>query len=175
MKNKITGTIRSMKHTWMLWQKVKVCRHILCIIILVSSLGICKQDVNFEGFKAFFNLYLDAEAPDELCRHLFLSFVKRPSALLLPAPSTSPIPIPTSHTFPDGKAIQVRWIFFHPNFGLPLNMLKFNIIICEWDWLNSQNYADKINELLLHQIYEMNWFPRNIPTFLVVGCPWVIL
>jgi len=59
------------------------------------------QDVDYEGFKAFFNLYLEQEAPDELCRHLFLSFVKRPPAL----PESSPLS--PSSTFPDGKAIQV--------------------------------------------------------------------
>ncbi|CAL8129646.1 unnamed protein product [Orchesella dallaii] len=57
-------------------------------------------DVDFEGFKAFFNLYLEQEAPDELCRHLFLSFVKRPPAL----PDSAPLS--PSSTFPDGKAIQ---------------------------------------------------------------------
>ncbi|ODM94692.1 Diacylglycerol kinase beta [Orchesella cincta] len=57
-------------------------------------------EVDFEGFKAFFNLYLEQEAPDELCRHLFLSFVKRPPAL----PDSSPLS--PSSTFPDGKAIQ---------------------------------------------------------------------
>lgn len=41
--------------------------------------------------------YLDVEVPEELCRHLFLSFVRRPN--LPPQPSSAP----TSYTFPFSK------------------------------------------------------------------------
>ena len=36
-----------------------------------------KQDIDYDGFKLFMNTYLETEIPEELCRHLFLSFVKR--------------------------------------------------------------------------------------------------
>ncbi|KAK8386847.1 hypothetical protein O3P69_017939 [Scylla paramamosain] len=35
-------------------------------------------DIDYEGFRQFMNIYLEVEMPEELCRHLFLSFVKRP-------------------------------------------------------------------------------------------------
>jgi Diacylglycerol kinase N-terminus len=35
------------------------------------------QDIDYEGFKLFMETYLEVEMQDELCRRLFLSFVKR--------------------------------------------------------------------------------------------------
>ncbi|XP_071438737.1 diacylglycerol kinase beta [Hetaerina americana] len=35
-------------------------------------------DVDFEGFRAFMDAYLEVEVPEDLVRHMFLSFVKRP-------------------------------------------------------------------------------------------------
>jgi len=60
------------------------------------------QDIDYEGFKLFVDTYLEVDIPDELCRHLFLSFLKRPSA----RPPGSPLP--TSNSVPqDGRAIKV--------------------------------------------------------------------
>jgi len=39
----------------------------------------CFQDIDYEGFRKFLNSYLEIETPDELCRHLFLSFVRKGS------------------------------------------------------------------------------------------------
>ena len=39
------------------------------------------QTIDYDGFRRFMYIYLDsADMPDELYRHLFLSFIKRPSA-----------------------------------------------------------------------------------------------
>lgn len=35
------------------------------------------QEIDYEGFRKFLNSYLEIDTPDELCRHLFLSFVKK--------------------------------------------------------------------------------------------------
>ncbi|XP_021369580.1 diacylglycerol kinase beta-like isoform X3 [Mizuhopecten yessoensis] len=35
--------------------------------------------IGYEGFSLFMETYLDAEVPEELCKHLFLSFMKKPS------------------------------------------------------------------------------------------------
>ncbi|ROT84294.1 putative diacylglycerol kinase 1 [Penaeus vannamei] len=35
-------------------------------------------DIDYEGFRQFMDTYLEVDTPEELCRHLFLSFVKRP-------------------------------------------------------------------------------------------------
>ncbi|XP_075218062.1 diacyl glycerol kinase 1 [Lycorma delicatula] len=34
-------------------------------------------EIDYEGFKQFMDSYLEVSAPDELCRHLFLSFIKK--------------------------------------------------------------------------------------------------
>ncbi|XP_020286623.1 diacylglycerol kinase 1 isoform X2 [Pseudomyrmex gracilis] len=36
-------------------------------------------DIDYEGFRKFLNSYLEINTPDELCRHLFLSFVRKNS------------------------------------------------------------------------------------------------
>jgi hypothetical protein len=35
------------------------------------------QDIDYEGFKLFMDTYLEMEMQEELCKRLFLSFVKR--------------------------------------------------------------------------------------------------
>ncbi|XP_025161413.1 diacylglycerol kinase 1 isoform X2 [Harpegnathos saltator] len=36
-------------------------------------------DIDYEGFRKFLNSYLEIDTPDDLCRHLFLSFVRKSS------------------------------------------------------------------------------------------------
>ena len=43
------------------------------------------------GFKIFMDIFLEVETPDELCRHLFLSFVRMPQS-----------------ANPEGKTLQVN-------------------------------------------------------------------
>ncbi|XP_055351809.1 diacylglycerol kinase beta-like isoform X2 [Paramacrobiotus metropolitanus] len=54
------------------------------------------ETIDYDGFQLFMNTYLDIEVPEELCRHLFLSFVRRPMPVL---PSQSSLQTP-SYTFP---------------------------------------------------------------------------
>ncbi|CAD6241596.1 GSCOCG00009298001-RA-CDS, partial [Cotesia congregata] len=35
------------------------------------------QDIDYEGFRKFLDTYLEVAAPDDLSRHLFLSFIKK--------------------------------------------------------------------------------------------------
>lgn len=35
------------------------------------------KPINYEGFKLFMETYLEVDMPEDLCRHLFLSFVKK--------------------------------------------------------------------------------------------------
>lgn len=52
------------------------------------------QDIDYEGFKLFMDTYLEVEVHDELCKRLFLSFVKR-----TPTKTTSNV---------EGKVIKVQ-------------------------------------------------------------------
>ncbi|OQV12577.1 Diacylglycerol kinase beta [Hypsibius exemplaris] len=48
--------------------------------------------IDYEGFQLFMNTYLDVEVPEELNRHLFLSFVKRPIPFNSSHPGSSSFP-----------------------------------------------------------------------------------
>lgn len=41
------------------------------------------KDIDYEGFKKFMDTYLEIDTPEDVCSHLFLSFVKRPPKLNL--------------------------------------------------------------------------------------------
>ncbi|XP_067004259.1 diacylglycerol kinase 1 [Anabrus simplex] len=70
------------------------------------------QDIDYEGFRLFMDTYLEIDTPEELCRHLFLSFVKKPEratidgkamkemAVLSSTTACAPI---TSHTTTPGS------------------------------------------------------------------------
>jgi len=46
----------------------------------VQLSGRLLQTIDYDGFRRFMYIYVDsADMPDELYRHLFLSFIKRPS------------------------------------------------------------------------------------------------
>lgn len=46
-------------------------------VIYIFVLFLCTlQDIDFDGFRRFLDAFLDCEAPEELSRHLFLSFLK---------------------------------------------------------------------------------------------------
>ena len=40
------------------------------------------QTIDYPGFRLFMETYLECDVPDELCRHLFLSFIKRPAPVI---------------------------------------------------------------------------------------------
>jgi len=54
-------------------------------------LNVFPQDIDFSGFKIFMDIFLEVSTPDDLVKHLFVSFVKLPQ---------------TSN--PDGKTLKVR-------------------------------------------------------------------
>lgn len=93
-------------------------------IIFFSFFLFLSQEVDYEGFKVFYNLYLGAGAPVELCENLFLSFVKKPGT----TSSTPPSPLPTSYSFPDGATIHVGGLsLFFPLLFLFLAFCTNNI------------------------------------------------
>lgn len=54
---------------------------VIAIVIILIVIDIAAiQPINYEVFKVFLETYLEAEIPEELSRHLFLSFLKRPSS-----------------------------------------------------------------------------------------------
>ena len=46
------------------------------------------QDIDFAGFKIFMDLFLETETPDDLVKHLFLSFVQSPHKALADGKTT---------------------------------------------------------------------------------------
>lgn len=43
----------------------------------ITEIFIYVQDIDYEGFRKFLDTYLEVAAPDDLSRHLFLSFIKK--------------------------------------------------------------------------------------------------
>ncbi|OXA52889.1 Diacylglycerol kinase 1 [Folsomia candida] len=54
----------------------------------------CQADeqIGYSGFKLLMDTYLEVDTPDELCRHLFLSFIKRPKKSSSTTPTDAAIP-----------------------------------------------------------------------------------
>lgn len=50
------------------------CRFKRQLIFIFFSLYL--QDIDFDGFRRFLDAFLDCETPEELSRHLFVSFLK---------------------------------------------------------------------------------------------------
>ena len=71
-----------------------------CTLILITFCIIRYyfQDIDFDGFKIFMDIFLEVETPDELVRHLFLSFVR-----YHPHPQQ-----PQSKANVDGKTLKVH-------------------------------------------------------------------
>lgn len=72
--------------------------------VLAGNFLFIFQDIDYEGFRKFLDTYLDVSTPDELSRHLYLSFVKK------------------SQRGPDGKAFKVR---SHGSFFIRISLKHF--------------------------------------------------
>ena len=44
--------------------------------VLEEFQGSCEESMVYDGFKKFMDIYMEAEIPEELCKHLFLSLMK---------------------------------------------------------------------------------------------------
>ena len=47
---------------------------------LTSTPFVLLQEIDYDGFKLFMDIFLEVDAPQQLCQHLFLSFVRIPQA-----------------------------------------------------------------------------------------------
>ena len=54
----------------LLWINIKSVLSTLNIFLFL-------QAIDYEGFKLFMEVYLEVDTPEDLCKHLFLSFVKK--------------------------------------------------------------------------------------------------
>lgn len=45
--------------------------------VLEEFQGSCEEPMVYDGFKKFMDIYMEAEIPEELCKHLFLSLMKK--------------------------------------------------------------------------------------------------
>lgn len=43
----------------------------------MSNVSVPLQDIDYETFRKFLDTFLEVQTPEELCKHLFLSFVRR--------------------------------------------------------------------------------------------------
>ncbi|CAG0889043.1 unnamed protein product [Darwinula stevensoni] len=57
-------------------------------------------EIDYEGFKLFMNTWLEVKVPEDLCHHLFLSFIKKHHA------ST---PTDSARTIKSGRAARRPW------------------------------------------------------------------
>ena len=66
------------------------------------------QPIDYSAFHLFVDTYLEVETPEELCKHLFLSFIKRPATIVPPKPP--PLMTSSSGLSTGGKDSQQRSI-----------------------------------------------------------------
>lgn len=45
--------------------------------VLEEFEGSCEEPISYDGFKKFMDIYMEAEIPEDLCKHLFLSLMKK--------------------------------------------------------------------------------------------------
>ncbi|VEN43926.1 unnamed protein product, partial [Callosobruchus maculatus] len=51
--------------------------YVRIVLINLSMMIFLSRDIDYEGFHKFIDTFLEVRTPEELCRHLFLSFMKR--------------------------------------------------------------------------------------------------
>ena len=56
---------------------VSVCAQIYYKVVMLFF-----QPIDYEGFQLFMETYMEAEIPEDLCKHLFLSFMKRAGEMI---------------------------------------------------------------------------------------------
>lgn len=45
--------------------------------LFLPDISVPFQDIDYETFRKFLDTFLEVQTPEELCKHLFLSFVRR--------------------------------------------------------------------------------------------------
>ena len=88
---------------------IKMASIVVWFLIIYTHIVIF-QPIDYEAFHIFVDTYLEVETPEELCKHLFLSFIKRPAMIVPPKPPPLQLHGTSSGGLNSGKDQQQRSI-----------------------------------------------------------------